>query len=49
VAFGSPMVLGTTWGLVEYAGGPHCNFNDAFLLIVYVWLIAQIFANSRFR
>ena len=49
VAFGAIMVLGTTWGLVENAGGPHWNLRDAFLVIVYVWLIAQIFANSRYR
>jgi hypothetical protein len=49
VAFGATVVFVTTWRLVERAGGPHADVDDSLLVMMGVWVIAQIFAARRYR
>ena len=49
VAFGATVVFVTTWLLVQRAGGPHADVEDSLLVMMGVWVIAQIFAARRYR
>ena len=49
VSFGATVVFVTTWRLVERAGGPHADVDDSLLVMMGVWVIAQIFAARRYR
>ena len=49
VAFGATVVFVTTWRLVERAGGPRADVDDSLLVMMGVWVIAQIFAARRYR
>ena len=49
VAFGATVVFVTSWPLVERAGGPHADFGDSLLVMMGVWVIAQIVAARRYR
>ena len=49
IAFGATVVFVTTWRLVERAGGPRADVDDSLLVMMVVWVIAQLVASRRYR
>ena len=49
VSFGATVVFVTTWRLVERAGGPRADVDDSLLVMMAVWVIAQLVATRRYR
>ena len=49
IAFGATVVFVTTRRLVERAGGPRADVDDSLLVMMVVWVIAQIVTSRRYR